>query len=202
MDAVEMLTTTRTVRLRLDLSRPVDLDVVRDCVRIAQQAPTAGDREAGCWIVVTDPALRAKIGAVYREVFEARYAGADNNTPLARSARYLAENLGAVPVLVLPCLHVPGRRLPTGSQAGRWGLILPSAWSYMLAARSAGLATAWTSLHLDAEDEIAAILELPPDVRQAALIPTAHPLGNGFRPARRRPVDEILHINGWQEATP
>ncbi|MBO3749900.1 nitroreductase family protein [Streptosporangiaceae bacterium NEAU-GS5] len=197
MDSAEVLTTTRSVRLRLDLTRPVDLEVVRDCVSTALQAPTGGDRQAWRWIVVADAAAREKIGAVYRAAFEARYPHADDGTRLSRSARHLARHLGQVPVLVIPCLHVPGGRLPTGNQAGLWASVLPAAWSYMLAARAAGLATAWTSVHLDAEKEVAGILGLPPEVRQAALIPTAHPLGDRFRPARRRPVDQVLHIDEW-----
>jgi nitroreductase len=197
VDAGEVLTTTRTVRLRLNLSRPVDLDIVLDCVTTALQAPTGGGREAWRWVVVVDPVIRERIGAIYRTAFEARYAGVDGDTPLSRSARYLAHNLGRVPVLVIPCLSVSGGRLPDGNQAGLWGSILPAAWSYMLAARNAGLATAWTTVHLDAEREAARILGLPPEVRQAALIPTAYPLGDGFRPARRRPVGEVLHIDQW-----
>ncbi|MEV0302991.1 nitroreductase family protein [Streptomyces prasinus] len=202
MDAAALLTTTRTVRRRLDLDRPVDLDVVRDCVRTAQQAPNGGDREAGSWVVITDEVLREKVGAVYRTAFTARHRDADGGSRLVRSAQHLAENMGRVPVLVLPCVRVPDGRLPTGSQASLWGSVLPAAWSYMLAARAAGLATAWTTVHLDAEEEIAAILGLPADVRQGVLIPTAFPLGDGFRPARRRPLDDVLHLNAWTEIRP
>ncbi|GAA1948412.1 nitroreductase family protein [Streptomyces durmitorensis] len=201
MDAAEVLTTTRTVRRRLDLNRPVDIDVVRDCVRVAQQAPNGGDREASAWIVITDPVLREKVGVVYRAAFTARHRDAGDGR-LVRSARHLAENMGRVPVLVLPCVRVPGGRFPAGSQASLWGSVLPAAWSYMLAARAAGLAAAWTTVHLDAEDEVAAILGLPADVRQGALIPTAHPIGDGFRPARRRPLGDVLHLNQWTEAQP
>jgi nitroreductase len=197
VDAFEMLTTTRSVRLRLDLSRPVALTVIRECIRVALQAPNGGGRESWHWIVVTAPALRQEIGAIYRAAFQARYPEAGDTTPLSRSASCLARNLGRVPVLVLPCLRVADHGLPVGSQAGLWGSVLPAAWSYMLAARAYGLATAWTSVHLDAEKAVAQVLQIPPEVRQAALIPTAHPLGGGFRPARRRPLDDVLHLDGW-----
>lgn len=198
MDALEVLTTTRSVRLRLDLDRPVDLDLVRACIETALQAPTGGDREEWRWVVVTDSAIREKIGAFYRAAFEARYPRGDE--PLPRGARDFAKTIGAVPVLVIPCLQVAESRLARPNQAGVWGSILPAAWSYMLAARARGLATAWTSVHLDAEDQVADILGLPPTIRQAAMIPTAHPLGDGFRPARRRrSVDEVVFVDGWPE---
>ncbi len=198
MDAIEVLTTTRSVRWRLDLARPVDLDVVRSCIETALQAPTGGDREEWRWVVVADPAVREKIGAVYRSVFEARYPRGDE--PIPPGARYLAKVIAAVPVLVVPCLEMAEGRLARENQAGIWGSILPAAWSYMLAARTAGLATTWTSVHLDAEEQIADILGLPPTIRQAALIPTAHPVGEGFRPARRRRwLDDVLFVDRWPE---
>ena len=198
LDAAEVLTTTRSVRLRLDLERPVDLDVVRSCIGTALQAPNGGDREEWRWVVVADQTVREKIGAVYRAVFEARYPRGDE--PIPPGARYLAKVIGAVPVMVIPCLEVAEGRLERPNQAGIWGSILPAAWSYMLAARAAGLATAWTSVHLDAEEQVADILGLPPTIRQAALIPTAHPLGAGFRPARRRrSLDEILIVDRWPQ---
>ncbi|MEV8514638.1 nitroreductase family protein [Dactylosporangium sp. NPDC051484] len=202
MDAAEVLATTRSVRRRLDLTRPVDLADVRACLELAVQAPTGAGRQHWRWLVVTDPALRSAIGKVYRAAFEQRYPPdvTDPRVPprdLA-SARYLAEHIGQVPVLVVPCLSLPGG-LGTGNQAGIWGSLLPAAWSYMLAARARGLATAWTSVHLDREAEVAELLRLPDGVRQGALIPTAYPIGSGFRPARRGPLDSVIHIDGWNE---
>jgi nitroreductase len=199
VDALDVLTTTRSVRLRLDLERPVDLDVVRSCIKTALQAPTGGDREEWRWIVVADQTVREKIGAVYQAAFHARYPRGDE--PIPNGARYLSKVIGSVPVMVIPCLEVAEGRLETReNQAGIWGSILPAAWSYMLAARAAGLATAWTSVHLDAEAEVADILGLPPTIRQAALIPTAHPVGDEFRPARRRrSLDEVLLVDRWPQ---
>ncbi|SDT82644.1 Nitroreductase [Streptomyces sp. TLI_053] len=211
----ELLTTTRSVRLRLDLSRPVDLDLVRECVEIALQAPNGGNTQRWHWLVVAEDGLRKRIAEVYRRSFEARYPPAAGATAATAAAtgdtaaadgvsdrmlaggRHLAEHLHEVPVLVVPCLELGSRRLTAANQAGVWGSLLPAAWSYMLAARARGLGTAWTTVHLDAEQEVADLLGLPGDVRQGALIPTAHVLGDGFGPAPRRPVDSVLHLDGW-----
>jgi nitroreductase len=210
----ELLTTTRTVRKRLDLTRPVPMDLVRECLEIALQAPSGSNRQGWEWVVVTDPDRRAAIGELYgRSVREYQaspgYAGnlhADDpvrgqvQQRIGDSSAYLGEHMGEVPVHVIPCIHV-GKAgpagLPGGTQAGLWGSILPATWSYMLAARARGLGTAWTTLHLRYEAEVATILELPRDVAQAALVPTAFYTGDTFRPAHRRPLDEVLHVDGW-----
>lgn len=205
----ELLTTTRTVRKRLDLDRPVPLELVRECLAVALQAPSGSNRQGWHWVVVTNPDKRRAIGEVYRRAVDgylrspaaaSKLFGDDpERGPVQQrvgdSVAYLGEHLGDVPVLVIPCLTV--RRLDAGNQAGLWGSLLPAAWSYMLAARARGLGTAWTTLHLRYEDEVAALLGLPADVRQGVLIPTAYYTGETFRPAPRVPLDEVLHIDGW-----
>ncbi|CNE32335.1 oxidoreductase [Mycobacterium tuberculosis] len=207
----ELLTTTRTVRKRLDLDRPVPIELVRECLEIALQAPSGSNRQGWQWIVVTDPGQRAAIGEHYRRAFSAYAASKESAAVLYKddpdraevqrrvgdSAAYLGERMGDVPVLVIPCLRVEGGRLPGGNQAGLWGSLLPAAWNYALAARARGLGTAWTSLHLVYEREVAEILGLPEDVRQGALIPTAYYTGDTFRPAARVPLDEVLHLDRW-----
>ena len=204
----ELLTTTRTVRKRLDLSRPVPAELIRECLTIALQAPSGSNRQGWHWIVVTDPGQRQAIGAVYRRATE-RYlasagaagklfagdpARAQVQRRVGDSVAYLAERMGDVPVLVLPCIQ---GRLGDGNQAGLWGSLLPAAWSYMLAARARGLGTAWTTLHLAHEDEVAGILGLPADVHQGVLIPTGYYTGTGFNPAARQPLDEVVHWDRW-----
>ncbi|GAA1864652.1 nitroreductase family protein [Actinomadura bangladeshensis] len=207
----ELLTTTRTVRKRLDLDRPVPIELVRECLEIALQAPSGSNRQGWQWIVVTDPGQRAAIGEHYRRAFAAYAASKESAAVLYKddpdraevqrrvgdSAAHLAERMGDVPVLVIPCLRVESGRLPGGNQAGLWGSLLPAAWNYALAARARGLGTAWTSLHLVYEREVAEILGLPEDVRQGALIPTAYYTGETFRPAARVPLDEVLHLDRW-----
>lgn len=207
----ELLTTTRSVRKRLDLQRPVPIELVRECLRIAVQAPTGSNRQDWHWIVVTDAAARATIGEYYRRSFERYYRSSpapDRLYPddparvgvqrrVAASAVYLAERMGQVPVLVIAGIKLGSDRLPGGNQAGLWGSLLPSVWSYMLAARARGLGTAWTSLHLAYEREVAELLGIPADVHQGALIPTAYYTGDTFRPAARVPLDEVIHLDRW-----
>ena len=90
--------------------------------------------------------------------------------------------MGDVPVQVIACIEVAGEWKAGASQTGLWGSLLPAAWSYMLAARSRELGTAWTTLHLAYEEEAAEILGLPSHVRQGVLIPTAYYTGETFRP--------------------
>ena len=207
----ELLTTTRTVRKRLDLERPVPLDLVRECLEVALQAPSGSNRQDWEWLVVTDAAQRAAIGEYYRRAWEAyaaspSFAGAIGGDDPQRaqvqarigdSGHHLGRHLGDVPVLVLPCLRVRPGSLEAGNQAGLWGSLLPAAWSYCLAARARGLGTAWTTLHLRYEREVAEVLGLPDDVVQGALIPTAWYTGDTFRPAARQSLDTVLHLDRW-----
>lgn len=206
----ELLTTTRAVRRRLDLHRPVEAALIRKCLEIALQGPSGSNAQSWHWVVVTDAELRAQIGEVYRRAFTAyrdspAFAGRlhEDDPERARvqqrvgdSAEYLAERMGQVPVLLVPCIRLGGKGLPEGNQAGVWGSLLPAVWNYMLAARARGLGTAWTTLHLSYEQEVADLLGLPRDVRQAALVPTAHTVGTDFRPAPRQPLDEVLLWRG------
>ena len=92
----------------------------------------------------------------------------------------------------------PGLRTVPANQAGYWGSILPAVWSFMLAARSRGLGTAWTSMHLVYEREAAALLGIPYErCAQAGLIPVAYTKGTDFRPASRGALDGIVHWDTW-----
>jgi nitroreductase len=205
----ELLTTTRTVRKRLDLSREVPLELIRECLAVALQAPSGSNRQDWHWVVVTDAAARRAIGEYYRQAVRA-YLGSSGSasalfaddparSPVQRriggSVAYLGEHMGDVPVHVIPCITAP--HLGQGSQAGLWGSLLPGVWSFMLAARARGLGTAWTTLHLRYEKEISDLLGIPPEVRHGALVPTAYYTGDTFRPAARQPLDDVLHVNGW-----
>jgi nitroreductase len=211
----EMLTTTRSVRKRLDLARPVEPEVIRECLELALQAPTGGNSQGWQFVVVTDPQQRKALSDVYRKGWalyrEHRMAGRANlqgaeATPEAmvtlgkilRSAIYLAEHIHEAPVLVVPCIQGRPEGLSATEQAGFWGSILPAAWSFMLAARSRGLGSSWTTVHLYYEQEAAEVLGIPYEkVTQAALIPVAYTLGTDFKPASRMPLDSVLHWDRW-----
>lgn len=204
-----LLTTTRAVRRRLDLSRTVERQVVLDCLRVAIQAPTGGNRQGWRWVVVDDPDQRAGLADLYRRSFdpyisvrraELAAAGAEASlSSVMRSSEYLAENLHRVPVHVVPCLL---DRLPdcpsTIESAGFFGSILPAVWSFMLALRSRGLGSAFTTLHLAYESEAGELLGIPDTVTQVALIPVAYTKSGDFRSADRRPIEEIAYVNGWR----
>jgi nitroreductase len=204
----ELLTTTRSVRKRLNLTRPVPLELVKECLEVALQAPTGGNSQGWHWLVVTDPDLRSRVGDYYRRSFTAYFEGARRATAaydpdrravqirVGDSAQYLANHLGEVPVLVLACIEAAAE-LPAENQAGLWGSLLPAAWSYQLAARARGLGTAWTTLHLNYEGEVAELLGIPAHVRQGVLLPTAYYTGETFRPAPREPLESVLHVDRW-----
>ncbi|MQA85549.1 MAG: nitroreductase [Streptosporangiales bacterium] len=202
-----LLSTTRAVRRRLDLGRPVEREVILDCVRLAVQAPTGSNRQNWRWVVVTDPDTRARLAELYRSggssylrrQLEAHPSG--QNARVFSSAQYLLEVLHRVPVLVIPCVE-GGPSAPTNRGAAPfYGSILPAVWSFMLALRSRGLGSAWTTFHLAHEREAAEILGIPEGITQVALIPVAYAKGDDFKPARRRPVEEITYWDRWN-ATP
>jgi nitroreductase len=198
-----LLTTTRSVRKRLDLARPVEPEVIERCLDIAIQAPSGSDRQGWHFVVITDPQLRFGIAELYRKSY-ASYAasrpqsGAGAARPQLRSSSdYLAEHMHEVPVLVLFCYEGRVENPSPGAQAGFYGSILPAAWSFMLALRSRGLGSAWTTLHLRYEQEAAQLLGLPPELTQAALLPVAYYTGRDFQPAKRTPATERTSWNGW-----
>jgi nitroreductase len=201
----ELLTTTRAVRKRLDLTRPVDRDVILECVRLAMQAPTASNAQDWRWLVITDADKRAAIAELYHSVGAEYLAHAAESEPnpqtqrVYRSALGLTETLAKVPVHVIPCLL---RRFDGNDHliaASAWASIIPAGWSFLLALRSRGLGSVWTTMHLAKEREVAELLGIPDTVTQAALFPVAHTVGNDFRPAARPPVETITFWNTWGE---
>ncbi|GAB89447.1 nitroreductase family protein [Gordonia rhizosphera] len=197
----ELLTTTRSVRKRLDLDRPVPLDVIHECLDIALQAPSGSNTQSWHWIVLTDADLKQKVADHYARSYN-DYAASRPKTDdatmgrIRSSSQYLADVMGQVPVLVLGAIDT-GSDLPPGNQASMWGSLLPAAWSFSLALRARGLGSAWTTLHLVYEREVAQILGIPSTVHQGVLLPVAYTKGTDFRPAPRRPLDDVLHLNGW-----
>jgi len=198
-----LLTTTRSVRKRLDLNRPVEPELIERCLAIAVQAPSGSDRQNWHFVVITEPELRWGLAELYRKSFATylNYRSSERTTApsaaMRDSASYLAEHFHEVPVLVLFCYEGRVERADVDAQASLYGSILPAAWSFMLALRARGLGASWTTLHLRYEAEAAQLLGLPPNLTQAALLPVAYYTGDDFKPAQRQPAAERTHWNGW-----
>jgi nitroreductase len=204
----QLLSTTRAVRRRFDLDRPVQREVIEDCLRLAQQAPRASNVERRAFVVVTDPQKKEALAELWRRGME-RYlermgaaGGTDNlkTSPgrMRAGIRFLGEHLQDIPVHLIPCVTGRLEGLPVTAQAALWGTIAPATWSFMLAARERGLGTVWTSFHLAFEREAADVLGIPfESVTQTALVPVGYTRGTDFRPAPRESLDTVVHWNGW-----
>ncbi len=206
----ELLTTTRTVRKRLDFERPVPRQIIQDCLDLALQAPNGSNLQQWRWLVIDDPERIGRLATLYNEAIaayskqyiEKGFSKAPGVDPafdrMNESVAHLAENLHRSPALVIPCM--PGRmeNAKIFDQASQWGSLLPAIWSFMLALRSRGLGSAWTTVHLHREKEAAELLGIP-DTRwtQAGLFPVAYTLGNEFRRAPRKSTESVIRWNGW-----
>ncbi|MBV9639145.1 MAG: nitroreductase family protein [Mycobacteriaceae bacterium] len=207
----EVLTTTRSVRKRLDLTRPVPREVLTECLELAIQAPTGSNAQGWQWVFVDDPDEKNALADVYRanampylSLPKPNYAEGDVRNErmelVSESAKFLAAHLHEVPVMLIPCLQGRVDTAPLGLSASFWASLFPAAWSFMLALRSRGLGSTWTTLHLvgAGERKAAEILGIPyQEYSQGGLFPIAYTKGTDFRPAKRLPVDRITHWNHW-----
>ena len=201
-DSVDhVLTTTRSVRRRLDFNRPIEPEVLEECVEIAiQAAPGGGEVRPAHFFIVTDELRKDAIAGYYREaLFGFRgQSDAGSSRAMRPTIGYLAENLHRCPALVIPCLEGRVENEPQPAQATFYSQILPAAWSFMMALRTRGLGTAWTGLHLRHADEIGELLAIPKDVTQVTLFPVAYFTGDdNFKRAERAPVAEMMHWDVW-----
>jgi nitroreductase len=201
-----LLSTTRSVRKRLDFERPVEREVLLECLELAVQAPTASNRQTWRWMVVTDPELKARIADIYREQAmpylresqaAAEGSGNGQDARVFESAMYLAENLERAPAFVIPCLAEDLGEKDRNGAIVALGSIVQAGWSFQLALRARGLGSTWTTLHLAQAKAVADLLGIPDGVTQVSLIPVAYTKGTNFRPAKRPPASEITHWDRW-----
>ena len=214
----EVLATTRAVRKRLDFDKPVEPEVIKECLEAALQSPTGSNSQSWQWLVVTDSDQRSALAKLYQQGWElytqmegnvqTAYKGVDEDrisqqSRVLDSATYLAQNFEKVPVMMIPIL--PGRfeGLPSMASAAMLGSILPGAWSFMLAARERGLGTAWTTIHLMFEEQAAEVLGIDyQSYTQCALITCGYSKGTNFKPAKRPPLETVLHWDRWEGEAP
>jgi nitroreductase len=205
----ELLTTTRSVRKRLDFEKPVSREVLMECLELALQAPTGSNAQGWQWLFVEDADKKKALADIYRTNAtpyldlpkpERGDIRDDQMGAVMSSAKYLNEHLHEAPVLMIPCLEGRPDGAPAGMSASYWGSLLPAVWSFMLALRSRGLGSAWTTLHLvgDGEKQAAEILGIPFDqYSQGGLFPIAYTKGTDFRPAKRLPAEQLTHWDSW-----
>jgi nitroreductase len=213
MQVDEALTTTRAVRKRLDLNRPVERATVEECLELALQAPNGSNQQYYRWILIDDPAVKAKVADIYRAGLEG-YANSgpspdkpkvvDRTTDAAQrissSVAYLQEHLQEVPVLVIPLMAGRMEDASIFFQASMWGSVIPAVWSFMLALRARGMGSAWTTIHLHKQQEMAELLGIPASWTQVGLFPVAYTIGTDFKPGLRKPVTELSAWNGFRNA--
>lgn len=211
LTADEVLTTTRAVRKRIDFDRPVEREVIMECVEIAHQAPTGSNSQGWRWVFVEDRDKKKEIADHYRANFYP-YTGIedpdndelpdrddDQGNRILSSAVHMARRLHEVPLMAIPC-HT-GRLEGANSfqQASSWGSILPAVWSFLLALRERGIGSSWTTLHLPNEKEVAELLGIPyDDYTQVGLFPIGYTIGTDFKVASRLPAEKFVHWNGWR----
>jgi nitroreductase len=210
LTADDVLTTTRAVRKRLDFDRPVPRELLLECLHVAVQAPTGSNRQEWQFVFVDDAERKRAIADHYGRSWDTysamprpKYAEGDvrreHQPRVVSSAHYLRQRMHEAPWLLIPCIR--GRLAdgaPSVAHAGLWGSIVPAFWSFLLAARARGLGTAYTTLHLVYERQVAEILGIPYDeYTQAGLTPIAYYRGEDFAPAARLPLESITHWNGW-----
>ncbi len=211
LTADEVLTTTRSVRKRLDFDRPVERAIVEECLELALQAPTGSNSQGWHWIFVEDAAKKKALADTYRKNWEVyasmpgrEYAAGDTRgermDKVRDSAGYLAENFERAPILMIPAIEGRLDNLPSFMTASAWGSLLPAVWSFMLALRERAMGSAWTTIHLigDGEKEAAEILGIPYDkISQGGLFPIAYTIGTDFKLAKREPISKVMHWDKW-----
>lgn len=210
MDIEYLLTSTRSARKTLDVDAPVDPIEIRECLRIACQAANGSNQQPWKWLVVRDPGLRTEIARLYRAAYLSATGGrmlgdrVSADEPFGRlmtSTEWLVEHLADVPVHVIPCYepYLPRREQDDSFQAATlYGSIFPAVWNFQLALHTRGYGTCLTTLHLHHEAEVRTLLGIPETVTQGCLLPVARlRAGQRFRPASRRPIDEVVAVDGW-----
>ena len=199
-----LLSTTRSVRKRLDTERPVPREIIDECLALSMQAPTGSNEQDWCWVVVTDPEKRAALADLYNQGARPYLLDGEPNPdidPQTRrvfsSAVFLMDILKDVPVHVVPCIPAVPDNASRATWASAMGPIFPAVWSFNLALRARGLGTVLTTLHLGYEREAAELLGIPADIMQVGLLPVAYTKGTNFKPAKRKSLDNIVHWESW-----
>lgn len=198
-----LLLTTKQIRKRMDMSKPVPREVLLECIDIASRAPMGSNLQRNKWLIVEDAELKMQIAELYRKNAEPYFAqseevtGDDQADRVVSSARYLSDEMHNVPAMVIPLRLDRVEGLPSGDVSGWYGSVLPGVWSFQMALRSRGIGSCWTTLHLGSEAEVAELLGIPDTVTQVAMLPVGYYTGDSFSVTPRRPAADITFIDQW-----
>lgn len=198
-----LLLTTKQIRKRMDMSRPVPRDTILECIDIASRAPMGSNAERNKWLIIEDPDIKTQIAELYRKNAEVYFElgrtmeSDERGDRVASSAQYLSDNMHNVPAMVIPLRLDRVENASSGDQSGWYGSVLPGVWSLQLALRSRGIGSCWTTLHLAYEKEVAEILGIPETVTQVAMLPIGYYTGDSFSVTPRKPAAEITFIDRW-----
>jgi nitroreductase len=195
-----LLSTTRSVRRRLDFDRPIDPPLLYQCIDLATQAPMGIGGESWRFLVVTEPERKRAIAELYQDVIEGFEAA--GRLRIKDTQRALMARLPDMPALIFVYINAPAPGADVAAQVGFYGSILPVAWSLMLALRSRGLGTTWTSLLASRQAELASLLATPPDSTLTVMFPVAHMKGAVLKATPRQPAREVTFWNAWGESGP
>ncbi len=209
MDLLDALMTTRAMRRFSD--DPVDEATIARILAAAVQAPSGGNIQPYQFLVVTDPELKERLGAIYlrahqryRPAVQALVPPFDDEAAARRHARnwaatdHLAHNLARVPVLIL--VLVPRISMAVEDDEGVmdvgpiYASVYPAVQNLILAARNEGLGTVLTTVFRIYEDDVRSLCEIPDRYEIAALLPVGRPLGR-WGVAHRRPAETLTSWN-------
>ena len=200
----DIVSTTRSVRKRIDFERPIDPEAIYHCVDLAAQAPTSVGNETWRFLVVDERSKKKQLGDIYRRSFDEyleirkqeREETGEEETELSPNYRFLADNIHRFPALLLVCRE--GR--PPDELAGQiafFGSVIPAAWSLMMALRSLRIGSTWTTLHARYEEQVREVLGIPANVTVCILLPIGYMLGANLRRADRASAKVITSWNAW-----
>ncbi|MDH3640743.1 MAG: nitroreductase family protein [Gammaproteobacteria bacterium] len=195
-----VLSTARSVRRKLDFSRPVEPEVLFECINVSTQAPTGIGGESWRFVVVTEAEKKQRLAEVYRTVITDMER--ERGLVIKATQRALMDRLHEIPAMIFVCTIgvPPGPEIP--AQVGFYGSVLPSAWSLMLALRARNLGSTWTSLLASRQEEVGAILEVPDGVILTVMLPVGYMKGAKLKKADRMDARQVTFWNQWGNDQP
>lgn len=196
MDVLEAMETCTAMRYFKD--EPVSKDVLEQLIYAATRASNPGNSQGWAFLVMDDPAIKKTVGEKVLEgmapFFANRPPGQDDvEERMLVGAEHLAKNFAKVPAWIVGMArnvyppHAP-------QESFMHSTIYPAAQNLIVAARSLGVGTCFTTFPGNAEQEIRALCNVPDELHMFVYIAVGYP-ERKFMPVKRKPVSEVLTWN-------